>query len=279
MAQGNIFIIRHCDKDAGNGCTAQGYTRANKWGSFFAKHNLKNPLIYAFGFKLNGCKGSQPAVPIRQNACPVNIERLLTDSGSDCVYNHTGCSSSQRAFVTACGAAGMSGAQIITEFCVGHEEELVNDLYNQSGDRDIIISWEHKGIIDILNAMAKKFKSTITFDPWSDKDKDVYNLLFTIPRSSGANMPAITVQCVLMGLEGDELSCSTIRKWITKIDKNASPSTWKITEPQLAKASALVPVVNDSSNITNLFKFIIILFLVLCIIAIAYYYNKSSISA
>jgi len=274
MAQGNIFIIRHCDKDIGNGCTAQGYARAKKWGVFFANQNIKNPLFYAFGFKLKGCKGSQPAVPIRQNACPVNIERLLTDGGSDCVYNHTGCSSSQRAFITACGASGISGAQVITEFCVGHEEELVNDLYNQSGDRDIIISWEHKGIIDILNAIGKKFKSTITFDPWSDKDKDVYNLLFTVPRSSGANMPAITVQCVSMGLEGDELSCSTIRKWITKIDKNASPSTWKITEPRLAKASALVLAVQDKYSSSTIIIIITVLLLVICIIAIALYYNN-----
>jgi hypothetical protein len=277
MAQRNIFIIRHCDKDTGNGCTAQGYARAKKWGSFFAKKNLKTPLIYAFGFKLKGCVDSQPAVKIRQNACLVDIEQLLTDVGSDCAYNHTGCSSSQRAFITACGASGISGAQVITEFCVGHEEELVNDLYNQNGDCDIIISWEHNGIIDILNAMSKKFKSNTIFDPWNDKDKNVYNLLFTIPRLSGGTMPAITVQCVMMGLDGDELSCSTTRKWITKIDKNASPDTWKIMETSLGKANALQPEDDNQSSSSTFIIIIIVLFLVICIIGVAIFYSNSDV--
>ena len=43
-------------------------------------------------------------------------------------------------------------------------------------------------------------------------------------------MPAITVRCVAMGLEGDIESCNETPDWVKKIDSTATPSTWIISD-------------------------------------------------
>jgi len=228
----SLYIIRHCDKDTANGCTDQGYARAKLWGQFFAKRNLHSPLYYAFGFKIKNCENKKNST--RQNTCPQHIDStaIIDSSGTNCTnFNYKSCSSSQRAFLTACGATGAPGkTDVITEFCVGEEDKLIKDIYSVSkSGNDVVVCWEHEGIIDILNALAKKFGSSVTFDPWAKKESNDYNLLFIVPLNTTA-MPAITVRCVAMGLEGDKESCDETPDWVKKIDSTATPSTWIISD-------------------------------------------------
>ena len=228
----SLFIIRHCDKDSANGCTDQGYARAKLWGQFFAKKNLNSPLYYAFGFKIKDCDNKKNST--RQNTCPQDIDStaIVDATKHNCKnFNYKGCSSSQRAFLTACGATGAAGkAEVITEFCVGEEDKLIEDIYSVSkSGNDVVVCWEHEGIIDILNALAKKFGSPITFDPWAKKESNDYNLIFIVPLNT-TTMPAITVRCVAMGLEGDVESCNETPDWVKKIDSTATPSTWIISD-------------------------------------------------
>lgn len=234
MTTQNIYIIRHCDKDltvSKDGCGTQGYERAKKWMDFFKSKNLSSPIFYAFGFKLTDCKKSAVAKG-RTNACPGNVETVVVATKETCPeFNYTKCSSSQRAVLTICPLATSFDSEVITEFCTGKETDLVDDVYKQNAASDIVIVWEHNAIIDIFNALATKFSIKKTYTPWGKND-DMYNLLFTIPRSnnpqgsSGKAALTIRVQCGAI-LVGDD--CSKVPGWVTDIDPTATAATWVIS--------------------------------------------------
>jgi hypothetical protein len=47
-----LYIVRHCDKDNANGCSAEGYDSAVRWKDFFNNMNLKNPIFFCYNYLL-----------------------------------------------------------------------------------------------------------------------------------------------------------------------------------------------------------------------------------
>jgi hypothetical protein len=204
-----------------NGCSEQGYTTALLWKEFFNQMNLSNPIFYAFGFSMKKCDGYTKN---RTNKCPLDVNNIITNDAENCKnFNYKNGTDSQRAFLTICPLATSHNSDVITEFTVGEEKDLVKDIYKQDIKSDIVIVWEHHAIIDIFNQIAKYFKSTKTYTKWS-KDNDSYNLLFTIPRNTTNNeMPSFRVQCFNKITSSD---CSIVPKFITDIDPTSVSPAW-----------------------------------------------------
>jgi hypothetical protein len=269
-----LYIVRHCDKDTANGCSAEGYDSAVRWKDFFNNMNLKNPIVYAFGFSLKKCDDTST---VRANPCPVDVRNVIDNTAANCsAMNYKNGSASQRAFLTACPIATSYNSSVITRFVVGKEDNLVEDIYQQDIGSDIIVVWEHNAIIDIFNSIAKHFGKKTKFPPWSASDES-YNLMFSMPRNT-TKMPPITIQCYSKLLPGAD--CSTIPKFVQKMDSTITPTSWQLPKVTnfLTKKEQYSGSKNSNeskkSNMVIILVVFLILLLILSIVAYMFYKNK-----
>jgi hypothetical protein len=262
-----LYIVRHCDKDDANGCSAEGYDSAVRWKDFFNNMNLKNPIFYSFGFSLKKCVVTSTE---RENHCPANVTNVIDSSATNCsTFNYKNGSASQRAFLTACPLAMSHNSSVITRYVVGKEDDLVEDIYKQDMGSDIIVVWEHNAIIDILNSIAKHFKKKTTFPPWSSSDES-YNLIFSMPRNT-TTTPPITIQCYSKLLPGAD--CSKIPKFVQKMDPTITPTSWQL--PKIALQQYSVDSKNPKGfSLKNPWVIVLIVSLILMLILsiVAYIY-------
>ena len=275
-----LYIVRHCDKDDANGCSAEGYDSAVRWKDFFNNMNLKNPIFYAFGFSLKKCKNTSKE---RANSCPNDVRNVIDNTAANCsTMNYKNGSASQRAFLTACPLAISHNSSVITRFVVGKEDNLVEDIYQQDIGSDIVVVWEHNAIIDIFNSIAKHFGKKTTFPAWSSSDES-YNLIFSMPRNT-TKTPTITINCYTKLLPGED--CSIIPKFVQKLDPTITPTSWKLPKHQGSKQSNSNALKKSNSNASKksnesknsimvilLIVFLILLF-ILSIVACMYYIKK-----
>jgi len=158
-----IWLIRHCDKPSKSEspcCSTYGYLRAESWGNYF-ESRVSKPLVYI-------ASDYHPA-----KECSFVSYSLEGSSVSN-------CPKSQRMYITSqfiqqtLFKKGILG-EINTHFCVGEESSLVRFLLGEKEEKgDVLIVWEHHGIVDILRRFGFRVSK------WRNHLKEHYELVFWI---------------------------------------------------------------------------------------------------
>jgi ABC-type antimicrobial peptide transport system permease subunit len=93
------------------------------------------------------------------------------------------------------------------DFCTGQYTELIDTTHNIPNN-DVIIVWEHKEIVDMINYIG------IDLDKWPDEANEEYNVVFMI----NIHQPTLYYECY--NWENRDKTCSpSIDKWLKKYDR------------------------------------------------------------
>lgn len=242
----SIWFLRHCDKPNNNNnpcCTNIGYKRAIAWGNYLKTKIKKKSQIkfYASGFSQNKiCINHKK---YRSNKKCQKSQRMLLTSN----FIHVNFTNDDDYAVNNF---------ININYCIGDEKYLLNDIIQSENQyNDIIVVWEHVGIINMLNQLGVKIT------PWSDKYGDVYNILFHYDYINHT----LTYYCY--DFHTQNTNCSkNINKWLKNFNEREQMS-------------------NSLLTLTN-YKYSFIIFaLVICVLIISfltfykytkvYYHNKN----
>jgi hypothetical protein len=162
----NIWFIRHCDKpnNSNNPCCSEiGYERSIAWYDYLkTKINKRSNIkFYASGFA-------------EEKVCDYFTNHKKYKANKQ-------CQKSQRMFLT-CNIIynnfSNDNQYLINNFinlnyCVGEEKDLLNSVIkNANKHDDVVIVWEHNGIIDILNML------NLDINFWKKKYKNMYDIIF-----------------------------------------------------------------------------------------------------
>lgn len=167
-----IWLIRHCHVHILNTqcCSIVGDSRSSHWGNFFMEHISKPASIMASGYTFDkSCK------EISNLTIVPPLMSLLSSSSY--------CRNSQHMYLTAYAIYYRLGnkveGDVNTEFCVGQERELVAFLKKRNLKKDVVVVWEHYGIVDILRNFGVEVSN------WKNKLKDHYELVFWVDIQEG----------------------------------------------------------------------------------------------
>ena len=201
LASYDVWIIRHCDKDDGNCCTAQGVDRAVGWAEYFKGH-----LSLATGIVTSNYAEES-------NTCMKGVAPAQTDAK---------CQGSQRMFDTAfllSQSMGHPTSAINVDFCSGLDDTTEMAAYMARQPMAQLCVWEHKQIVDIIRAYG------INLDSWPDSLSDTYNLVFRVQLGSsssvgGAANGANTMQYACYNYKSGSPECDKgVADWLKNFDK------------------------------------------------------------
>jgi hypothetical protein len=158
-----VWLIRHCDKLTkyeSPCCSSYGYLRSEKWGDYF-ETKISTPLfLMASDY---------------QSKKECEIMSSIVEGFSSLSQ----CPKSQRMYITAQiiqqtleGKGAVKG--IDSSFCVGEESALVQFLLKREEKGDVLVVWEHNGIVDILRHFGFKLSK------WKNQLKEYYELVFWV---------------------------------------------------------------------------------------------------
>jgi len=229
----NIWLIRHCDKTINDNnpcCSNYGYDRANNWHEYFERYIDSSPYIYASNYN-------------EEKTCIVNY---YYKSNSD-------CQKSQRMFLTAQAIHDTFNHiknDVNIDYCTGQYVDLVKSLDDIS-NKQVIIVWEHKEIVDIINYIG------IKLDEWPKDAADEYNVVFMID----INKNQLYYDCY--NWEDDDVKCSNvINDWLYKYESISSYYD-KINTDENTTRNMLS---KEQVDINSIYNFYIGLFFSSCIV-------------
>ena len=160
-----IWIIRHCDKpkQISNPCCSNiGYDRAKNWHLYFQKYFTKKNIIEIYSSNYNEKK-----VCLKDNNYQLNPNKS--------------CQKSQRMFLTANYIQENLKQKYNVfkknnlNYCVGEKNKLLKNIFkNDDILTDIVLVWEHKEIVKIINEFG------IHLSKWGNKYMDEYSIVFLI---------------------------------------------------------------------------------------------------
>jgi len=166
-----IWFIRHCDKpfDYKNPCCSEyGYKRAENWDHYLTKYLTREDSIKIVTSNFNTNK-----------VCMMDLNR------NPDYY----CQKSQRMYLTShliyenmrkITAYNIS-SHINKNFCVGQAKKMLISIFKtEFSYSDIILVWEHKEMIDLIQSFDIKISK------WKNKYRDHYDLLFMIDIKNNA---------------------------------------------------------------------------------------------
>ena len=160
-----IWIIRHCDKPIPQSnpcCSDFGYNRAKNWHLYFEKYFTKKNIIELY-------------------SSSYNEKKVCLKHANHRVNTNKSCQKSQRMFLTANYIQENLKLKYNVfkknnlNYCVGQKNKLLkNILKNDDILTDIILVWEHKEIVRIINEFG------IHLTKWRNKYIDEYSIVFLI---------------------------------------------------------------------------------------------------
>lgn len=234
-----IWIIRHCDKgrDKTPCCSDVGYTRAQLWGDYFIRKITSTPssniTIISSGYSPISSVSDKRECPM---AKPKWAETEWTETKSDHTQN---CQASQRMYLTAkiigekldlLFGKSKPQIQVCHSLCVGQESELVAQANNET-TKNVLIVWEHKGIVDILRHFGMKVGK------WKKKWKHIYSLVFWVDILTETNNPVKNdaphwgYECVELEVGECDKILDEVREWLGKPGEgNSLQPTFDATE-------------------------------------------------
>ena len=184
-----IWLIRHCDKPSKTEspcCSARGYLRAEAWSNYFATRATQ-PLYYiSSGYRQKQECINDFYVPEKgdlNSDCPKSQRMFITSYIIQQSLREEDVQN-QKEEMEGEKEEGEEGEGAIenmnTQFCVGQESSLVDFVLRKRGEKgDILITWEHSGIVEILRHMG------FDISKWKNHMKEHYELVFWVDLDIG----------------------------------------------------------------------------------------------
>ena len=165
--EGVVLIIRHAEKpDAGGGLSKKGMERAAVYGKYFADYKI--------------------------GTAPLHLSAI---------YSTADTTESQRPRVTVQPLASSLSLRVDSEFKRNETSGLADELRAKFEGKQVLVSWHHGGIPDLLSALGAEPKEFLPDGEWPD---GVFNWVIQLRfDQKGRLVPADSKRITAHMLPGD----------------------------------------------------------------------------